>query len=92
LALGTGFDQLEHLGALGSHAPFAIEDRQYGATRFAKITSFCCLLGQGLMALDRLLKLVTLTTKSIRTWGLLVQQCCRHPEGWEWRTCILQKA
>jgi hypothetical protein len=63
----AGFDQLQHLGALGSHAPFAIEGRQNSPTRFAKITGFCCLLGHGLMALDRLLKLVTLTTKSIRT-------------------------
>jgi hypothetical protein len=44
------------------------------------------------MTLDRLLKLVTLTTESIRRNRFLNQQCGRHPEGWEWRTCILQEA
>jgi hypothetical protein len=71
----AGFDQLQHLGALGRHSPFAIEGSQDGATRLAKITGFCCLLGDGLMALDRLLKLVPLTTESIRRKGLLIQQC-----------------
>jgi hypothetical protein len=88
----AGFDQLQHLGALGRHAPFTVEGSQDGPTRLAKITGFCCLLGNGLMALDRLLELVSLTTKSIGCKGLLIQQCGRHPEGWEWRTCILQQA
>jgi hypothetical protein len=38
------------------------------------------------MALNRLLKLVTLTTESIGRNRFLMQQRGRHPEGWEWRT------
>jgi hypothetical protein len=69
-----GFDQLQHLGALCSHSPFTIEGSQNGTTRFTKITRFCCLLGHGLMALDRLLKVNPVTTKSIRRNRFLVQQ------------------
>jgi hypothetical protein len=63
---------LKHLGALSRHTPFAIEGSQNSSTRLAKITGFSCLLGDGLMAMDRLLKLVPLTTKSIRSKDLLI--------------------
>jgi hypothetical protein len=46
------FDQLQHLGTLGCHAPFAIKGGQNSPTRFAKFTRFGGLLGRGFMAMD----------------------------------------
>ena len=46
------FDQLQHLGTLCCHAPFAIKGGQNSPTRFAKFTRFGGLLGRGFMAMD----------------------------------------